>query len=121
MGIKMDDIYKAKKNTFGNVANLSNLPQPVNYQVSCKLSVHGSSKEVKMNGRCAETYTYFRKHQPFLYLHTSSYAWYQESKIVNALRMAVATTEGCSKQYTGCAKCSTTWELGRTAHKTHGD
>jgi hypothetical protein len=35
--------------------------------------------------------------------------------------MAVATTAGCSKHYTGYAKCITTWELGRTAHKTHGE
>jgi hypothetical protein len=54
-------VYKTKKNAFGNVANLSNLPQTVNYQVSCKLLVHGSSKEVKMNARCAETYTVFQK------------------------------------------------------------
>jgi len=36
--------------------------------------------------------------------------------------MAVATTAGCSKHYTGCDKCITTWELGRTApHKTHDE
>ena len=52
----MDDICKTKKNTFGNVAHLSNLPQSANFLVSCKLSVHSSSKEVKMNAKCASLY-----------------------------------------------------------------
>jgi len=52
----MDDICKTKKNTFGNVAHLPNLPQSANVLVSCKLSIHGSSKEVKMNAKCASPY-----------------------------------------------------------------
>jgi hypothetical protein len=56
MSIKMDDICKTKKNTFGNVTHLSSLPQSVNYLVSCKLSVHGSSKEVNMNARCSSPF-----------------------------------------------------------------
>jgi hypothetical protein len=56
MSIKMDDICKTKKNTFGNVTHLSNLPQSVNSLVSYKLSVHGSSKEMKMDARCASSY-----------------------------------------------------------------